>query len=57
MLTDYLLHPYNICAITALGVILFLAIDELEPNRRLAVMLQCALLTTGGGAIVNQLMS
>ena len=57
MLTNYLLRPYNICGITCLSIILFLAVDELEPNRRLAVILQCALLATGGGAIANQLMS
>ena len=29
----------------------------MPPARRLAVILQCALLATGGGAITNQLMS
>jgi hypothetical protein len=57
MLMEYLLRTYICCAITALGVILFFAVDELEPDRRLAVILQCALLAAGGGAIVNQLMS
>jgi hypothetical protein len=57
MLTDYLLRTYICGAITALGVILFFAVDELEPHRRLAAILQCALLAVGGGAIANQLMS
>jgi hypothetical protein len=57
MLMEHLLRTYICCAITALGVILFFAVDELEPDRRLAVILQCALLAAGGGAIVNQLMS
>ena len=56
-MTDYLLRTYVCGALTALGVILFFAVDELEPNRRLAIILQCAILGTGGGAIVNQLMS
>ncbi len=56
MIADFLIRPY-VCAIIAISVILFLAVDELEPNRRLAVILQCAILATGGGAIANQLMS
>ena len=55
-MTDYLFGSY-VCAIIAIAAILFLAVDELEPNRRLAVILQCAILGTGGGAIANQLMS
>ena len=56
MIADFLIRPYT-CAIIAIAVILFLAVDELEPNRRVAFVLQCAILATGGGAIVNQLMS
>ena len=54
-MTIDLLAGLYICAIIAIATILFLAIDELEPNRRLAVILQCAIVATGGGAIVNQL--
>jgi hypothetical protein len=55
-MTDFLLRPYT-CAIIAIAVILFLAVDELEPNRRVAFVLQCAILATGGGALINQLVS
>ncbi len=55
-MTDFLVRPY-VCAIIAIAVILFLAVDELEPNRRIAFFLHCAILATGTGAIVNQLMS
>ncbi len=56
MIADFLIRPY-VCAIVAIATVLFLAVDELEPNRRLAVFLQCAILATGGGAIANQLFS
>jgi hypothetical protein len=55
MSIDLLARLY-ICAILAIATILFLAIDELEPNRRLAVILRCAILATRGSAIANQLM-
>ena len=42
-MTDFLIRPY-VCAIIAISVILFLAVDELEPNRRLAIILQFATL-------------
>ena len=47
MIADFLIRPYT-CAIIAIAVILFLAVDELEPNRRVAFVLQCAILATGG---------
>ncbi len=56
MIADFLTRPY-VCAIIGVAVILFLAVDELEPNRRVAFILQCAILVTGGGVIANQLMS
>jgi len=56
VIADFLIRPYT-CAIIAIAVILFLAVDELEPNRRVAFVLQCAILATGAGAIVNQLIS
>jgi hypothetical protein len=55
-MSDFLIRPH-VCAIIAIAVILFLAVDELEPNRRLAFILHCAILATGTGAIANQLMS
>jgi len=56
MIADFLIRPYT-CAIIAIAVVLFLVIDELEPYRRVAFVLQCAILATGGVAIANQLMS
>lgn len=47
-MTNFLFRPY-VCAIIAISVILFLAVDELEPNRVLAFILQCVILATGGG--------
>jgi len=52
MIADFLIRPY-VCAIVAIATVLFLVVDELEPNRRLAVILQCAILATGGGAILR----
>jgi hypothetical protein len=54
-MTDDFLARLYICAIIVIGACLFLAVDGLEPNRRLAVVLKCAILAAGGGAIVNQL--
>jgi hypothetical protein len=56
MTVDFLGRLY-ICGIIAIGVLLFLAVDELEPNPRLAAVFKCAILATGGGAIANQLLS
>jgi hypothetical protein len=55
-MTDYLLRLY-ICAIIVIGACLFLVVDELEPNRRLAVIFKCAIVAASGGAIANHLMS
>ena len=38
------------------GALLFTAIDNLEPDRRVALVLKCAILATGGAAIANQLL-
>ena len=38
------------------GAFLFTAIDNLEPDRRVALVLKCAILATGGAAIANQLL-
>jgi hypothetical protein len=55
MSVDFLARLY-ICAISIIGACLFLAVHELEPNRRLGVVFKCAILATGVGAIANQLM-
>jgi len=54
-MTADLLPRIYICAVIVIGACLFLAVDELEPNRRLAVVLRCAILAAGGAAIANQL--
>jgi hypothetical protein len=38
------------------GAFLFTAVENLEPNRRLALVLKCAILAAGGAAIANQLL-
>jgi hypothetical protein len=55
-MTDFLLRLY-ICAIIVIGASLFLVVDELEPNPRLAVIFKCAIVAASGGAIASQLMS
>ena len=46
-----------ICAIILIGALLFAAVDRLEPNRRLAIALKCAIFAAGGAAIAKQLLS
>jgi len=43
-------------AIIIAVVFLFAAVDWLEPNRRAALILKCAILTAGGAAIANHLL-
>ena len=38
------------------GAFLFTAIENLEPDRRVALVLKCAILAAGGAAIANQLL-
>lgn len=45
-----------IWAIILIGAFLFAAVEWLEPNRRLAVVLKCALIAAGGAAIAKQLL-
>ncbi len=45
-----------ISAITFVGTFLFVTVDWLEPNPRLAFVFKCALLGSGGAVIVKQLM-
>jgi hypothetical protein len=54
-MTDEYLARLYICAIFVIGACLFLAVDKLEPNRRLAMVLKCVILVAGGAAIVKQL--
>jgi hypothetical protein len=46
-----------ICGIIIIAGFLLAAVELFEPNRRLAVIFKCAILTAGGAAIANQLMS
>jgi hypothetical protein len=42
-------------AIILIGAFLFGAVEYLEPNRRLAIVLKCAILAAGGAVIAKQL--
>jgi hypothetical protein len=44
-------------AIIAMGFILFRAVGRLEPNRRLATIIKCALVVTGAMAVVSQMIA
>jgi hypothetical protein len=54
-LTAVIVRLY-VLAICFAGAFLFVAVDRLEPNRRFALVLKCAILTAGGAAIVSQLL-
>jgi len=54
MIDDFLTRLY-VCGIIVMGICLFLAVDEFEPNQRLAVVLKDAILAIGGAAIIDQL--
>ena len=43
-------------AIIFAGAFLFGAVEYLEPNRRLALFLKCAILAAGGAVIANRLL-
>jgi hypothetical protein len=43
-------------AIIFIGAFLFTAVDWLEPNRWVAIVFKCALLTAGAAAIANHLL-
>ena len=45
-----------VSAICFVGAFLFVAVENLEPNRRLALVLKCAILAAGGAAIANQVL-
>ena len=44
-----------ISAISCIGAFLFVAVDRLEPNRRLALVFKCAILAAAGAVIANHL--
>jgi hypothetical protein len=52
-----LLSSFYVFAIIFIGSLLFAAVGRLEPNRRLATALKCALVVTGGMAIASQLLA
>ena len=43
-------------AIIILGAFLFAAVERLEPNPRIAIILKCAILATGGAVIAEHLL-
>ena len=45
-----------ISAIIFVGAFLFVAVDWLEPNRRLAIVFKCTILAAGGAAIAKHLL-
>ena len=45
-----------VSAISIIGAFLFTGVEWLEPNRRLAIVLKCAILAAGVAAIANQLL-
>jgi hypothetical protein len=44
-----------IFAISYVGAFLFVAVDRLEPDRRLALVFKCAILAGAGAVIANHL--
>jgi hypothetical protein len=53
-MTDALARIY-LLAISFTGAFLFMAVEKIEPNRRFALVLKCAILAAGGAAIASQL--
>ena len=51
-----ILTSLHISLIIFVGAFLFTGVDWLEPNRRFAVILKCAILAAGGAAIAKQLL-
>ena len=45
-----------IYAISSVSAFLFVAVDRLEPDRRLALVFKCAILAAGGAVIANHLL-
>ena len=53
-MTDALARIY-FSTISFAGAFLFVAVEKIEPNRRFALVLKCAILAAAGAAIVSQL--
>jgi hypothetical protein len=53
-MTEALARLYFL-AISFTGAFLFVAVEKIEPNRRFAFLLKCAILAAGGAAIASQL--
>jgi hypothetical protein len=51
-MTDALARIY-LLAISFTGAFLFMAVEKIEPNRRFALVLKCAILAAGGAAIAS----
>ena len=51
-----ILTSLHVSAIIFVGAFLFTGVDWLEPNRRFAIILKCAIVAAGGIAIVEQLL-
>ena len=45
-----------VSAIILVVTFLFVAVDGLEPNNRLAVIFKCAIIAAGGAAIANEVL-
>jgi hypothetical protein len=54
-MTDALARLYFL-AISFTGAFLFVAVEKIEPNRRFALVLKCAIFVAAGAAIANQLL-
>ena len=50
-----ILTSLYVSTIILVGAFLFRAVERLEPNHRLAIVLKCAILAAGGAAIAKQL--
>ena len=48
------LAPIYILAVSFTGAFLFVAVEKIEPNRRFALLLKCAILAAGGAAVASQ---
>ena len=51
-----ILTSLHVSVIILVGAFLFAAVEWIEPNRRLSIILKCAILATGGAAIAEHLL-
>jgi hypothetical protein len=51
-----ILTSVHVSVIIFVGAFLFTGVDWLEPNRRLGIVLKCAILAAGGAVIAKQLL-